>query len=274
MDCLKSLEYKFQQRKFFSTEKKRLTKVDVRVAGEIKKAILESKSGLVFDAGCGEGIFTNVIAKARKSIYVVGGDLSKSSLQRAKIRVRGENVDLLLCDVESLPFRSDSFGCIISVGLLHHLQSLNLISEIHRIIRHEGLFFVGDHTYLNNPLFFLFYKFATCLPYEFLKFREDIDPQYKSPHVFMYSFNYLMQALESMGFKPTYIKRDTLFFMPMIVLIKQFSRIFSLSIEGFLNGKVIRTLWGLDDALKKHLYRFCYEFVIQCVAEKNRNHRP
>lgn len=262
------MEQKLRQIEFFSIEKKRLTESDARIAEDIT-AIVKSKSGLVFDAGCGEGIFTNVATKANNDVYVIGGDLSKFALLRAKIRLSGENVDLLMCDVEKLPFRNDLFDCVISINMLHHLPSLNPISEIHRVAKNGCPFLICDHAYLNNPLFFTFFKIATYLPSVFLKFREDVGVQHETPSVLMYSFNHLMETLESSSFRSIRVKRDILFFTPMVSVLRAFSQTFKLPFEGFLNGQSIQIFSELDKKLKKYLCRFCYEFVIYCVNEKN-----
>lgn len=259
------MEQKFQQIKFFSIATKRHTTLDMQLAEQISAVILKSGSTSVFDAGCGEGIFTQVAAKAGNGAYVVGGDLSKAALSMAKIRLRGENVDLVLCDAEKLPFRNNSFDCIISVSLLHHLPSLNPIFEMNRTKSRGGPFFICDHAYLDNPLFFMFSTLANYFPPELLKFRDDIGPQDKPPHVFMYSFNHLMTAFKSMGYRAIYLRRDTLFLTPMISVSKELCRTFRLPFEDFLNGRAICTLYKLDDKLKKYLYRFCFEFVVCCV---------
>lgn len=263
------MEHKSKQMEFFNSEKKRVTESDAYVAAEIRTLLSKSKPASVLDVGCGEGVFTTIAADTSNGVYVVGGDLSKSTLLRAKVGTREKNVDLIVCDVENLPFLDGSFDCVIAVNILHHLLSLSPISEISRVIKHGGPFFVCDHAYLSNPLFYIFFKLATHLPHQFLKFREDVSPQYEVPHVFMYHFNHLMQAFDSMGFRLAYLKRDTLFFKPLISVIRAISHTFSLPLERFLYGESIRTLCGLDDKLKKYLYQFCYDFTICYFKEEN-----
>ena len=262
------MEKKLSQIEFFSVEKKRLIESDLIVAEDIV-SILKLKSGLVFDAGCGEGVYTNIVANANKDVYVVGGDLSKSALLRAKNKTRGMNVDFLVCDIEKLPFKSDLFDSVIAVNLLHHLPNLSPISEIHRIARNGSPFFISDHAYLDNPLFFTFSKIANFLPHEFLKFREDVGSQNEPPKVLLYSFNQLTDTLETMGFKSIYAKRDILFFTPIVSIFKAFSQTFRLPFEGFLNGHFVQVFCELDSKLKKYLCRFCYAFVIYSINEKN-----
>ncbi len=263
------MEQKFSQMDFFAYETKRLTASDARIAEDIRTILLNLKSGLVFDAGCGEGVFTNIAAGVNRGVYVVGGDLSKSALLRAKNHVQGENVDLIVCDIENLPFRNDLFDCIISINLLHHLPCLNPISEINRIGKNGSPFFISDHAYLSNPLFFTFNKVAASLPHSFLQFREDVGSGYETPRVLMYSFDHLMQTLELSRFKSVSVKKDILFFAPLFSIFKGLSQTFGLPFLGFLNDRYFQVFLKLDTKLKKYLYRFYYEFVICCINEKN-----
>jgi len=251
------LEPKLKQRSFFSAPQRRCYQGDLTIAREIEEEILKTNIGSICDVGCGEGQFTNSIFRMRKDVSVVGVDLSRYALLKAKLLGNTEGPDFLACDVENLPFRSHSFDCAIMVNLLHHLPSINAVFEIRRVIRIGGLFFIHDHAYLNNPVFFIFYKLAFLFP----MFRQDIG-QGKLPPVFMYSFGSLVRVLKSVGFELLCTRRDTLIFRPLIAVITVF-----LTKRGhpkILSGSAAQALCELDDVLKNFSNQFCYDFSIVC----------
>jgi 2-polyprenyl-3-methyl-5-hydroxy-6-metoxy-1,4-benzoquinol methylase len=75
------------------------------------------KGKLVLDVGCGTGRFAEVAT--RWGAKVVGVDLSAAAEVAASNLADREFV-ALQADVFSLPFGSESFDCIYSIGVLHH----------------------------------------------------------------------------------------------------------------------------------------------------------
>jgi SAM-dependent methyltransferase len=75
----------------------------------------------ILDLGCGNGVLGYLIrTKFRNNILVVGLDISIKALYQAK-KLNAYN-DLILADIEHLPFRIKSFDSIISVQVLEHLD--------------------------------------------------------------------------------------------------------------------------------------------------------
>lgn len=77
----------------------------------------------ILEVGCGSGENTIYVQKVSKNI--IGVDVSDIALKE----FRDNGFQGVLADVNRLPFRSDSFDCVISAGLLHHLVGQGNLTE-------------------------------------------------------------------------------------------------------------------------------------------------
>lgn len=73
---------------------------------------------LVLDAGCGSGRYAKVAGEARA--VVIGVDLSPAVETAAESTSHLPNVHIVQSDILHLPFRSQLFEFIYSIGVLHH----------------------------------------------------------------------------------------------------------------------------------------------------------
>jgi len=83
---------------------------------------------VVLDAGCGTGLITERLRGGGR--FVVGVDFSKGMLRRAKGRLGSRDTDLVLGDVERLPFRPRSFGLVLCLTVLQNCEPLKAISSL------------------------------------------------------------------------------------------------------------------------------------------------
>ena len=97
------------------TEQSRRSEADFRRRTGFKPEDLMGK--LVLDVGCGMGRFAEVAT--RWGAYVVGIDLSLAP-EAAVDNLAGRDATFLQADVFHLPFASESFDFIYSIGVLHH----------------------------------------------------------------------------------------------------------------------------------------------------------
>jgi len=74
---------------------------------------------LILDAGCGSGRWTYAMAMLGATVVAV--DFTDAGVAVTHEATMGlENVTVLQADVAHLPFRHDSFDCVVSWGVLHH----------------------------------------------------------------------------------------------------------------------------------------------------------
>jgi SAM-dependent methyltransferase len=101
------------------------------------------KDSLVLDAGCGDGKMTEALARLSE---VVGCDFSREALLKLRDqRGRDIDVDLVECDITSIPFSEEKFNLISCVHTLSHLHAedrTQAARQISRVVRREGHVFV------------------------------------------------------------------------------------------------------------------------------------
>jgi len=96
-----------------------------------------SLKGEVLDAGCGTGLITRRLRGRRR--FLVGVDFSKGMLRRARERLGSRDADLVLGDVERLPFRPRSFDLILCLTVLQNCDPLKAVSSLLRALKSKGL---------------------------------------------------------------------------------------------------------------------------------------
>jgi len=102
-----------------------------------KLKLLDGNQIKVLDLGCGGG---NPDLKLNKDCYVVGIDLSLSSLLNA----REVYDEVYKASATLLPFPSNTFDCVCSFDLFGHIpvnQKDDIFKEIYRVLKPEGLSF-------------------------------------------------------------------------------------------------------------------------------------
>ena len=92
----------------------------------------------ILDAGCGVGIGLTYLLALRKSVRVVGLDVSIDSLRHAVVLAEKTGIDLVAAILEMLPFRDNVFDVLVTVAVLDVDHKLNLklqLQESRRVTR-------------------------------------------------------------------------------------------------------------------------------------------
>ena len=108
------------------------------IEGELIIDLLHPGAGeRILDAGCGTGVFTLdfLVAGAR----VVGLDISVPMLNVARKKTTGYPFSALRGDMESLPFKDNSFDKTVSVTALEFIaDAQGAVNELFRVTRPGG----------------------------------------------------------------------------------------------------------------------------------------
>lgn len=100
----------------------------------LKKYSLRASS--ILDLGCGDGTRLNFLSK--KKIQCVGVDISKKAILLAKKQY--PKCDFKVSNLETIPFKNNSFDLVYSAFVLEHLQNpQKVIKEAVRVLKVGGV---------------------------------------------------------------------------------------------------------------------------------------
>jgi 2-polyprenyl-3-methyl-5-hydroxy-6-metoxy-1,4-benzoquinol methylase len=92
----------------------------------------------VLDAGCGDGILSAQLVRAGVP-HVIGLDLDRDVLDRARTRHLGVTVEWQQGDIFDIPFEAGSFDAVVSVATLHHLNAEEGLVRFADLVRAGGV---------------------------------------------------------------------------------------------------------------------------------------
>lgn len=122
-----------------------------------KKAVAEAKAGKVLDVGCGTGYALEAVGNKFSDSKLYGIDLSKEMIAKAKERL-GKNAVLKVAGADKLPFRENSFDCVLCTSAFHHFPSqLKALKEMKRVLKPHGRLVLFDEDF--SVFNYLFKKF-------------------------------------------------------------------------------------------------------------------
>jgi len=164
---------------------------DSWVLEQIYVAIKPTKMMNVLDLGCGPGIVTASLAPDIRE--VVAYDLTPEMLDKARQRCQKaglKNVRFELGSAEQLPFKNESFDCVVTRLTIHHFPNpRRVMEEVVRVTRRKGKVVVADIVSSENEG-----EAALHNALETLR-----DPT----HVQMLSASRLLELLKASGFRIT-----------------------------------------------------------------------
>ena len=132
----------------------------------ISQAVVLQDHGEAVDLGCGAGQLVLEMAQRAPGLHVTGIDLSEKMLADARQSALQagleERVDFRLGNVEEIPFPDQSLDLVISTLSLHHwIDPVKVLSEVDRVLKPGGAFYIFDLR-RDLPLpFYLLIWFAT-----------------------------------------------------------------------------------------------------------------
>jgi len=222
------------------------------VRRKLLKSILSSINipinAATLDIGCGVG--SNLRALGLAGLYkTVGLDRSFYALSLAKSRL---NLPLINGDLNQLPIRSKSFGLIIAMDILEHLEDdANGIHELYRVLKKEGTLIL------------------TVPAFSFLWGIQDV----MTGHKRRYSRKEILIKLGQGGFTILRSSYFNFFLFFPILMARRMIHLMGLRIdsENEVNSPLInflfKTIFSLEVYVLKY-FSFPFGVSILCIAKK------
>ncbi len=108
---------------------------------------LAPEEGRFLEVGCGSGWISIGVAANTRAV-VTGIDLSENMLIRARSNAESEgvhNINFKKGDALRIPFDDNTFDCVYSHNMLHHLEKPEImLKEIMRVSKDDGAVLVRD----------------------------------------------------------------------------------------------------------------------------------
>jgi ubiquinone/menaquinone biosynthesis C-methylase UbiE len=125
----------------YDTDENLTRDLDQKVARELLSDLHFSS---ILEIGCGTGKNTSFFAQIGDSVYAV--DFSEGMIEKAKEKVRAENVRFAMMDItQKWNFEDQSFDLIVCNLVLEHIKDLSLVfSEASRTLKDTGRFFINE----------------------------------------------------------------------------------------------------------------------------------
>ncbi len=106
------------------------------ISDQLNRLLAAYNSKTIFDAGCGEGYYTQRAAEFLPDSILVGMDISKDAIQAASKRSR--DIQWIVGTNANIPVLSNSIDCITS------LFGFAMWSEFKRILKADGIVITAD----------------------------------------------------------------------------------------------------------------------------------
>ncbi|CAG9323369.1 unnamed protein product [Blepharisma stoltei] len=105
----------------------------------------------VLEVGCGRGGGLAYVLKYLKPASAVGVDYSKQQVEFCKKTHTGHNINFVWGDAEHIPAEDQSIDVVLNVESSHCYGNIKaFITEVNRILRPGGHFFITDFLYEND----------------------------------------------------------------------------------------------------------------------------
>ena len=108
------------------------------------------KPRLIYDLGCGLGYFSNVLSEVYNPAKVIGIDISKAAIDKAKTKFK--NLEFFSADLNNLNQLPGTKGnqakLIVAINSLCYLSEIgakNLLQLVSKSLGKDGIFIAGIH---------------------------------------------------------------------------------------------------------------------------------
>ncbi len=99
----------------------------------------------ILDVGCGTGRFAFRLSDTNKRMKIHGIDLSKDMIEKAKAKLKQDEIHFTHGDVEKLPYESNTFDIITCGSSFHHYpDQRKALFEMRRVLKNDGHVMIID----------------------------------------------------------------------------------------------------------------------------------
>lgn len=137
--CANGIPYPLGSREFFEIYNAQREAIESIPYSYALHEYKDFKGKKVLDVGCGNGY---VLAKyAAEGAEVFGIDITQAGIDVCNQRFAYERLrgDFRVADAQALPFADNTFDCVCSMGVLHHVpDTQQALDEIFRILKPSG----------------------------------------------------------------------------------------------------------------------------------------
>lgn len=101
----------------------------------------------ILDVGCGTGQTVAYLAKKYRA-NITGIDVNSTMVEKAKARIKQDqlSIDILHCSIEKIPLPDHQFDLILSESVLSFVNKPTALSEIFRLLKHDGQLIANELT--------------------------------------------------------------------------------------------------------------------------------
>ncbi len=116
---------------------------------QLKRLFPPVKNKSVLDLGCGYGWHCK-FARERGAAKVLGIDLSRRMIEKAKSINSADKIDYRVCGIEEYEYPENAWDCVVSNLSLHYVENIGVVFEnVFRTLKKDGVFILN----IEHPVF-------------------------------------------------------------------------------------------------------------------------
>jgi len=163
-------------------------------------------SSTFVDLGCGDGKYLRTIIASGSGCNVIGVDVDIASLRVALQLDRSigkTDISYVNCDVNSLPFCRKSITSAMMINVLHHVNSIKMLTTLKNLLRKNALFVIVEKVSdnpLNNLSLMIWPIIRYLFSYDSMK-TEHLGRDLSIPFIRYHSTNTVTELLHHSGYQ-------------------------------------------------------------------------
>lgn len=124
-----------------------------KFAQRFANKMVDENKQTVLEIGCGNGKDSILFAQADRIVTAIDRVPKAIEIAKENAKLSNVKINFLVGDSENLKFKDNSFSAVFTLSVLHSTNFKKSLSEIARVIKKEGIFFIyiySDVTKING----------------------------------------------------------------------------------------------------------------------------